>query len=62
MEGSDEEKILGIIMFIRSVTERELAEFIINQSDAIDGLSKNNRSFVKAFHKMYNKSLNTDPQ
>ncbi len=57
MEGSDEEKILGTIMFIRSLTERELAEFIVNQNNAIDGLNKNNISFVNAFHKMYNAQL-----
>lgn len=53
MEVTFEDKVLGTILFINSVSKRELAEFIVNQGEAIDGLTKNNDSFVKAFRKLY---------
>jgi len=59
MEGSFEEKVLGTLMFIRKTSERELAELIVRQSAAIDGLSKNNSTFIKTFHEIYKKTDNT---
>lgn len=48
-----EEKIEGTILFIRHTPERELAEFIVLQSEAIEGLSRNNNSYIKAFRELY---------
>ena len=36
-------------LFISKLTENELAEFIVCQEDAINGLTKNNRKFAEAF-------------
>jgi len=44
-------KVEGTIKFINISTAREVAEFIVHQTQAIDGLMKNNESFVRAFHK-----------
>lgn len=55
-----EDKVLGTMVFIDSVTKRELAEFIVHQSNAIDGLGKNLDSYVKEFRKMYNPSVEAD--
>lgn len=52
MGGTFEERVQGTIMFIRSVSERKLAEFIVHQNSGIEGLTKNNETFVEAFHNM----------
>jgi len=59
MEGSFEERVEGTLLFIRNTSEKELAEFIVYQNDAIDGLRKNLEAFTKEFKKLYNKSLNS---
>jgi len=59
MEGSFEERVEGTLPFIRNTSEKELAEFIVYQNDAIDGLRKNLEAFTKEFKKLYNKSLNS---
>ena len=48
----DEDKVQGCIFFIRNISERQLAEYIVRLSDAIDGLNKNNASFILAYNKM----------
>jgi len=57
MEGTFEDAVVGTILFIRSVSERELAEFIVHQTDAIEGLTKNNKSFIKVYKDLQNKKL-----
>jgi len=52
MAGSFKDRIMGTILFIRSTPEKELAEFIVRLTDAVEGLNKNNNSFVKAFGKI----------
>ena len=62
MEGSFEETMQGTLLVVRNTPERELAEFIVFQNDAIDGLRKNLESYTKEFRKMYNKSLDENAQ
>ena len=58
MAGSFKDKVLGTILFIRSTPEKELAEFIVRLTDAVEGLNKNNQSFVKAFGKIETNKAN----
>ncbi len=49
MTEQEEEEINGAIAFIRSISVRDLAEYIISQNKAIEGLTENNKTFIKAF-------------
>lgn len=46
---NEEDKFLGTLAFVNHVGLEEAARFIINLQNAVDGLQKNNESFVKAF-------------
>jgi hypothetical protein len=48
-EITREEKITATKMFMELHSADEIAEFIINQNDAIDGLRKNNDSFRESY-------------
>lgn len=48
-ELSFEEKVQGTLRFMRSKDERGLAEFIVFQSNAIDGLTKHNEELGAAY-------------
>lgn len=50
-ELSFEEKVQGTLRFMRSKDERGLAEFIVFQSNAIDGLTKHNEELGAAYNK-----------
>ena len=60
MEGAFEDKVQGVLLFLEKTSKREIAEFIVYQNDAVDGLRKNLDSFIKAFREMYNQSLDSD--
>jgi len=47
-----ENKVLAMLKFMELISKRELAEFMVNQQKAIDGLTQNNESFSRAFRKM----------
>ena len=49
--GTFEDQIKGTLIFIESLSKRKLAEFIVHQNEAIEGLTKNNKSFVLSFKK-----------
>ena len=52
-EFTFKERCAGCRLFIRHVSEEELVEFMAHQQEAIDGLTKNNESFSKAYVEMY---------
>ena len=54
MSETFEDRVLGTIKFIRSVSEKELAEFIVHQSNAIEGLTQNIRAWAKVYSELPN--------
>lgn len=46
---------MGTLLFIERVSNHELAEFIVRQSEAIEGLGKNLDSYIKEFRKIHEK-------
>jgi hypothetical protein len=48
-----EEKIKVMELFILHHTTRQIAEFIVNLEDAVEGLTQNNKSFQEEFRKIY---------
>ena len=51
-EELDEQAVIGTMLFVQSKSTRELAEFILFLQGAVDGLTKNNKSFVDSYRKM----------
>lgn len=50
--GTFEDQVNGTLKFIDALSRRQLAEFIVHQNEAIEGLTKNNKSFVLSFKKI----------
>ena len=50
----------GTKFFLDNITQIDLIDFIIGLQDAVDGLSKNNKSFVKAYKEMLQKESERD--
>lgn len=48
-EEFSSQEIMGTMEFVRRMDGQRLAEFIIRQNRAIDGLSENNRAFASEF-------------
>jgi vacuolar-type H+-ATPase subunit I/STV1 len=49
MSDIPEDVVKATMLFVKSIGERETAEFICNQQKAIDGLTANNKDFAQAY-------------
>ncbi len=47
------EQIETMMLFLKSIGERDAAEFVVNLQKAVDGLRQNNEAFQKEFTRLY---------
>ena len=50
-----QDKIKGTLLFMKQLSKEKIAEYIVNQSDTIEGLQAINEEWVKAFKEIYKK-------
>ena len=52
METEVDEKYLGALAFVENTPKEDLARFITQQAEAVNGLNRNNSDFIETFRKM----------
>jgi len=52
MDTEVDGKYLGALAFVENTPKEDLARFTVQQTEAVNGLNKNNSDFIKTFRKM----------